>query len=237
MARDITAAVEAESQKPVVHPVLFAELDFSSGFVRAHSALGDLQVDGNTFTGLGELGTVSPVTEGSDLSANGITLGLSGVNLANVSIALGEDYQGRSAKLWVGFLDIDTLALIADPAGPWAYRMDVMEVTLGQSAVITLSAESRAALWGRANVRRYTNQDQQDVYAGDRFFEFVPEMADKEIIWPSAPSGAGSAAKRPSGSSTAVKQGRKGTGQNEAPAAGSVIDSTVGTDAQRGGNR
>ena len=36
----------------------------------------------------------------------------------------------------------------------------------------------------RAEVRRYTDADQQAEYPGDRFFEFVPALQEAEIRLP-----------------------------------------------------
>ena len=50
-------------------------------------------------------------------------------------------------------------------------------------ATISVSAESRLAAWDRPNVRRYNHEDQQIDYPGDKFFEFVPQMVDRLLVW------------------------------------------------------
>jgi hypothetical protein len=52
----------------------------------------------------------------------------------------------------------------------------------GNSAVAI--RESRLVDLERAEVRRYTDADQQAEYQGDRFFEYVPALQEAEIRLP-----------------------------------------------------
>ena len=61
--------------------------------------------------------------------------------------------------------------------------MDTMEFTEGDTGELTLNVEREFSQWDKPVVRRYTNADQQARYAGDRFFEFVEQMADKTVYW------------------------------------------------------
>ena len=66
----------------------------------------------------------------------------------------------------------------------WAGLMDTMEVVDGPEPRVALSCESRLVDLERAEVRRYTDADQQAEYPGDRFFEFVPALQEAEIRLP-----------------------------------------------------
>jgi hypothetical protein len=63
--------------------------------------------------------------------------------------------------------------------------MDTMEVVDGPEPRIVLTCESRLVDLERAEVRRYTDPDQQAEYPGNRFFEYVPALQDAEIKLPS----------------------------------------------------
>jgi hypothetical protein len=73
--------------------------------------------------------------------------------------------------------------IIADPIGPFRWRIDTMAIEKGKTATITLTAENRLADWDRARIRRWTDEDQKADYPTDRFFEFIPELQEKEIIF------------------------------------------------------
>lgn len=188
MSRDLTSAANTAVQAEVVRPVVFVELDFSSGFVRANSSPYTLSFDADAdmvdedFLGVGGLGGISPISEGADTKARNISLTLSGVDPALIATTLTEYYQGRPCKVWNGFLDSGH-KLIADPILVFWGRMDTMDVDMGETATITVTAESRLADWDRPRSARLTNEEQQARYPGDRGLEFVQQVADQEIRW------------------------------------------------------
>ena len=188
MSRTVTAGVATELQKTgagnSAKPVALVHLAFDSGAVRLWSGVGDLVFSGDTYTGAGTLGSVSLIEESSSLKATGVVLTLSGIDSSIITIALGEHYQGRTVQMWLGFLDT-SYALIVDPLLMFQGRMDVMTITdHGATATISITAESRAIDLERANkVLFYSDQSQQALFAGDKFFEFVPEMQEKVIVW------------------------------------------------------
>lgn len=182
MPRSVTQDVADALAADVVRPVFLVELDFSSGFVRLHSGVGDIQHEGNTYSGAGNLGSISEVREGASLQADGVQLALSGIPSTMVSTAMDEHYQGRDVRLWTGFLD-DQHQLIGDPAGPLRFRMDCMDIELGEAATIVVNAENRLIDWDRPRIRRYTHDDQQTEHPTDKFFEYVSRVTDMELRW------------------------------------------------------
>jgi hypothetical protein len=170
---------------PVTAPVILCELDFASGAFRAWTGLGPLHWAGKVFEGVGEIGAVGEIEETIELRAVRLTLALSPVPQEVIDIALAErSFRLRPARLWGALLDAEG-AFVADPFPLWAGLMDTMEVVDGAEPRVSLSCESRLVDLERAEVRRYTDADQQAEYPGDRFFEFVPALQDAEIKLPS----------------------------------------------------
>lgn len=182
MARTLTPAVESAMAAGHVPMVVFVEIDFPSQFLRLNNSAVSLDWNGYTWLGVGRLGSIDAVDEGSDLQARGISLRMSGIDPASISLALGTQYQGRAVRLWVAALDAGH-AVIADPVLVFWGRLDTMDIVMGDTATITLSAESRLADWDRPRVRRYNHEDQQIDHPGDLGFEFVPQMVTKELRW------------------------------------------------------
>ena len=182
MTREITSAALTASQAETVRPVLMAEMDFSGGYVRANTSPYTLSFEGNDYLGVGNLGSIETITESSGLQALGIQLTLSGIPSEMIAIALGEHYQGRSCRIFMGLLD-ENHELIADPIEIFTGRMDTMDIESGTTSTITVSAESRLVDWERPRIRRYTDADLQREYPGDLGLEYVALMAEKEIIW------------------------------------------------------
>ena len=174
----------ASATSPVAAPVVLAELDFASGPFRAWTGLGQLNWAGKVFEGVGSIGAVGEVEETVELRAVRLTLALSPVPQEVVDIALAErSFRLRPARLWGALLDAEG-AFVADPFPLWAGLMDTMEVTDGAEPRVALTCESRLVDLERAEVRRYTDADQQAEYPGDRFFEYVPALQEAEIRLP-----------------------------------------------------
>lgn len=182
MSRTMTPAVDAALSASNVPLLCFVELDFASGFLRTNNSAVTVAWSGYQWVGLGVLGSIDVIDEGATLEARGLSLRLSGVNEDLIAIALGQQYQGRSCKVWVAPLTSDH-QVIADPVLAFWGRMDTMDIDLGATGVITLNAESRLADWDRPRVRRFNHEDQQITYPGDKGFEFVPQMVEKELRW------------------------------------------------------
>jgi len=174
----------SSATSPVAAPVVLVELDFASGPFRAWTGLGQLNWAGKVFEGVGSIGAVGEVEETVELRAVRLTLALSPVPQEVVDIALAErSFRLRPARLWGALLDAEG-AFVADPFPLWAGLMDTMEVTDGAEPRVALTCESRLVDLERAEVRRYTDADQQAEYPGDRFFEYVPALQEAEIRLP-----------------------------------------------------
>lgn len=181
--RDITVAFADASVEQVVRPFFAVDLDFSSGAVRAWNGSGSITFDGKTFTGVNNLGQIDPVQESVDLRANNVRVGLGGIPSAMIALALADHYQGRPGIIYFGLLN-SSGAVIADPDQVFSGRIDTMEINEGpDGATIWISIESLMIDLGRSPERRYTDGDQQAEFPGDKFFEFVTSIQDKEIVW------------------------------------------------------
>lgn len=182
MTRALTTAAENATLDDHLPAVVFVELDFSSGTTRVCNASHNVDWDGHTWIGAAKLGRIDPVKESGELGVYGLSMELSGIDTSLVSVMLTEHYQGRSARLWFAPLDAD-MQPVADPAGPFVYRMDVMSISLGETATLRLTAESRLADWDRPRVRRYNAADQQAVDPVDDSMKFVEQMAERQLVW------------------------------------------------------
>lgn len=182
MSRNLASLTLAAAQQPVVRPVLLVRLDFASGVVCATSAPFDISHQGESYAGVGNLGSISAVPEGAELQGYAVQLSLSGIPAGLVSLALLDAYQGRDAQVWLGLLDA-AHQLAGAPLLVFRGRMDTMDLELGESATITLTVQSRLADWERPRLRRYTHEDQQSVYPDDLGLEYVAQMAEKTIYW------------------------------------------------------
>ena len=59
----------------------------------------------NTFTGLGDLISVSPIAESDQVEAIGASLSLTGIKSSLISAALSALYTNRNASIYLGLFD------------------------------------------------------------------------------------------------------------------------------------
>ena len=183
MSRDLTASVLTEIAKNQTRVAIFVEVEFVSGTTRIWSGYGDKLLGGNTFNGVGNLLGMAPVEETEDIKAINVSLSLSGIPSAFLSLALSDSRQGKTATIWFVFLDSDG-AIISDEFILFRGRTDVPTISEGaETAIFTLAVENHLIQLDRASNIKYTNEDQLLVDATDIFFEFVPSLQEKDIIW------------------------------------------------------
>ena len=208
MSRSLPATVTSEIAKDSLAVFWACDLMFDSpNELYFWSGIGDLVLDGNTYTGAGDLLNISELRESSDIAAYGATLTLSGIPTSVIDLAIAEPYQGRKAivKFGVitggdGFLLTEDGMLLAQENGGaiilednttthtsftvFTGEMDQMNISFGSETVtISLEVESRLIDLERARIRRYTDADQKSRYPNDRAFEFVTRLQDEKLEW------------------------------------------------------
>ena len=208
MARNISSALQSATSESVVFPIIFVEAEFDSSTVRMWSGIGDLSWDGHTWLGGGSLLGVSSIEESTEVKAVGTRVSLSGIPSEMLSLALQEDYQGRTLKVYLGaftnenafilkqdgsvllkedggkIIAIDEQDIIANPVVIFSGRMDIMTINEGgDTSTIEVTVENRLIDFERTRERRYTSEDQKIDYPNDKGFEFVSSIQDTEIVW------------------------------------------------------
>lgn len=182
MTRGLAAATATASQAATIAPIALVDLDFSSGHVRLHTWLGNLVFNSNTYTGAGDLAFIGPIDEDSDLTRNTLEMGLRGIPSDIIAIALGENFQGRTATVYLGYLNTSTMQLVGDPT-EFTYKMDFPTINVGSQCQVRLVLEDEFAVLDKPKPRRYNNADQQSRYPGDKGLEFVEQMVERQIFW------------------------------------------------------
>lgn len=178
MSRSIPSAIATALAQESVEPFYAVEMNYDSGSIRLWTGYGDRTIDGDVYTGAGTLLNISGIEEVSDLSAKGISVTLSGISSSVISLALQESYQGRTARVLFGVNNV------ADHVEVFSGLMDVMTIQdSGDRVTVQLSIESKLVTLQRANIRRYTSANHKLRYPNDTFFDFVTDIADKELVW------------------------------------------------------
>lgn len=153
------------------------DLVFDSGTVSMWTGYGDKDIGDHTYTGAGNLLSISGLEEVADLSAKSITIGLSAISSSIVSLALAEPYQNRECIVYLVINDLDPLEVFTG-------YMNTMQISdEGETSSIQLTVDSKLVRLERASNWRYTNENHQSRNPNDTFFSFVTDLQDKQIVW------------------------------------------------------
>ncbi len=165
-------------------PRLIAEIQTATGWLRLWNGLGDLTFQSNIFSGVGQLAGVSAPEETTDLKSTGLVFSMTGIQASLLEQSVNAVRQNLPARLWLGFLDMGSGALIADPVFLFEGTCGVPSTEeTGETCTISLSAENIMASLKRAREIRYTPEDQANRDDGDKGFDQVAGNQDKSVVW------------------------------------------------------
>ena len=166
-------------------PFYAATFHFARGAqpVRLWTGLRPIVIEGETYQGVGAFGQVGAVSETTETKAVGLALTLSGIPSNIVNDAIYSDFQGDFVDLYIGNVDADG-DLDGRPFQIFRGIIDNMIIEeSGVTTRITLKVETTMLELERPRESRYTPEEQQRRFPGDRGFDYVAGLQTKEIQW------------------------------------------------------
>ena len=123
MARDIgnnnRLAITASTQWPVELIEMVVEPGNSAATIRYTNLFHDVVFDGNTYSPVGAFLSISSIRDALEARDDDLTLTLSGVTSGVIALILNYEIPGSTVKIYRGFYDEDTGALVEDPYKVW----------------------------------------------------------------------------------------------------------------------
>ena len=181
---ELISLMQAES----VRSAWLLFLDFKDDPTRVWEGVGTLKTnDANTWSGIGELGSISGLEQTLNGSAPVARLALSGVDpdLVTVTKNAADQIKGRDVTVYGQFFDDDAKPL-GSPFSLWSGVMDQLTYSMSGEGprTISVTAEGLFTRRGRPAFGLLTDRDQKARFAGDRGLEFVGSLANKTVTWP-----------------------------------------------------
>lgn len=205
MPRNLTANMITALTESMIRPALLAQLTFIDGNAMYNdtfvwSGIGNLVWNGNTFYGVGTLGTIGTISEDSTVEARNVTINLSGIPGQLANTVLFDTRIGDTCNIWLALFDSNA-NLVPSPVLSYQGMMDAPVMNdEGQTCSISFSLENILVDLNRQCWRRYTNDDQQIDLAEtltrlglssstvDSGFSYVPDQQEKITFWGVKPS-------------------------------------------------
>ncbi len=184
MSRGLSNDQRTAAQAPHRMAIGLIELHFQAGLLALALSPWDVTHDGKTYVRTGPLMQIEAARESSK-SFEGITITMSGLDSAVMTIAANEPYRGRLVRVLKAFCNPETGALIGNPVVQFIGRIRAMPIQENnETCTIALQAEHYEAELQRAAPLRLNNADQQRLYPGDKGAEYADQLEDKTVIWP-----------------------------------------------------
>lgn len=183
MSRSLSAAYLTELGKRTLRPAFLVHAETTTA-VKVWSGIGSITVDSITYTGVGDLGDISNVTETTDLRATNLSFTLSGLPAGNVSWSLDDTDQGAVVTVYLVFFDENQALVDTTPITVYKGIIDTISISLNKdAATIQVNTINRLAILGNTNTSRYTPEDFRAKNSGNPSLDFIPAIQDKEFIW------------------------------------------------------
>lgn len=187
MARELHADVVTALETRTIRPALFVKMEFDSDDLNVWSGIGTFTLGSDDYAGLGNLGGISAVNEGTTLDADAVDFKLSGVPSAYIALALAEPYKYKPIALRMALLDEDS-AVIGDEFILFKGKMDTMTIKEGaEISEITLRAESVLKSLDYGGTRKFSFQSHAIDYPSDKFFNMLNTIQNQELIFGPTP--------------------------------------------------
>lgn len=157
------------------------DIQLASGAAHVWSGVGSVVWNGNTYLGVGSLGAVGEVSEGSDVRADGTSIALSGIDPALLNDTVNDIQVGAPATVWLALFSEGTIVCAYSL---FAGTVDKPSLGVGpETFTIALGLETRMANLQRPSNRRYTSADQRNYYPLDSGFDWVETLNDIALLW------------------------------------------------------
>jgi hypothetical protein len=187
MPRPMSTAMSIAIAQNQVYPCVLVEATFQSGPVYLWSGYGTLVYGGNSYIGVGAMGSISPIEEGSTVEAKGVVLTFSGFDASLLPSVMTEFLLRKPAIVSLGLFNEGSL--IANPLICFQGLMDRPQIdATGKVATITINCESELLDMSVSVERRYDQEDQARDWPGDLGMNFVVNIQEITIWFGEAPA-------------------------------------------------
>jgi hypothetical protein len=185
MPRNIDPTLLAALSSSYCEPVHLMQIKFRTQTAYAWTGVGDLVWNGNTFKGVGSLGMLGDIKEGTEVRADGTSVLLSGIDPIYLAECLTDVWVGAPAYRWLGAVQPGTRTLIGTPYMLFSGQVDKPTHYTGpDKSTISLALETRLINHTRASNRRLTTVDQRaNGYPDDTGFVWVERLNDTALDW------------------------------------------------------
>ena len=181
MSRHLTTAAATQASAQYYTLILMGKFEFDEP-VYAHTGIGELTYDGNTYLGVGDFGEIGEVREAEAIGPLSLSIGLALPNASYLAEAMDAGNYGDLVTIYAAYR-ADDGTLVADPWVAWAGWYEFSTIIAGSQNAISVTAQHDLSILDEIDGSRFTDEDQRARYPADLSFRFIHEMADLRLVW------------------------------------------------------
>jgi hypothetical protein len=180
--RGFSATIEAALDDERVDLALAVYLNWPGGAVRTWSGLGSKTWNAQTWTGVGELGSISQIADGLEKTDTGVEITLNYLDDTLRNEVNTNDPTGEDASIYLWLMNVTTGA-VTDGYELFSGYIDRVEIEDdGSTGRIIVRLASELARLSQSTFYTLSDAHQQLLFSGDVGMEFAARM-DEPILW------------------------------------------------------
>lgn len=182
--RTVTPEEQAAFSSYLLPMALYCEMDLAVPLLLTSAGI-DLDLDGQEYLGTRGFGKCEAIRDSAGEYSR-LRFSISGVPATHVALADATETSGKEVRMGVVFFNPSTYKLISKRLR-FAGKLDPIIITdTPETTTLEVTAESLAASLMRPVTSLFSDGEQQRLYPGDLFFQFVSDQADMRVVWPAA---------------------------------------------------
>ena len=164
------------------------EFQFPAETLRNWTGTGNIIIDGETYYGVGELGSIGAVESVADANPASVEVSVEGIPSTMFSAVMQSNIRGATTKIYKVLLSDLGLVLAAEPT--LVGQVTEYGWDFGETGKFTLQIADEFSLYERPLQKFYTDNSWQQDHTDDRYWRYVAQLASKEVHWGAEQDGA-----------------------------------------------
>lgn len=161
------------------------QIIFPDEIVTAHTGIGELEIEGFKYVGVGNLGSIAPIVSTPDANPTRINVELSGFPNTHLVTALKANARSSKCKIYILVFDEPTKKLKYYEVSLMGFVSDY-NVSAGNDNKISITVSDEFERYEMPLHKYYTEESHLQDYPDDHFCRYSSQMADREIYWGAA---------------------------------------------------
>lgn len=161
---------------------LLSEIEHPDGTGRFWTGVGKLRWKGNSWTGSGVLGTITPIKQTTDITIQDITFTMSGVD-PQIAAGLSSNVRNRAGNVWLACLEGG--AVVPDPYPILESQLDYQSFAADEDGSVSISITARSGFYSltRAIDDAWSPEQQHLLYPDDTGFDMIAGLTNQSLNW------------------------------------------------------